>query len=97
ALAMMQDIERIVTDPEDEDREWFPDIAGKGDVMGVLRDVWANYRDESFVSQFLPPNLTRHMRLFPLHDDPSMTEGIKVDAIHDERGYRRVRRMLSRQ
>ena len=54
-FAMMQDIERIVTNPEDEDREWFPDIAGKGDTMGVLRDVWANYRDESFISQFLSP------------------------------------------
>jgi stage V sporulation protein R len=28
-FAMMQDIERIVTDPDDEDREWFPEIAGK--------------------------------------------------------------------
>ena len=37
---MMQDIERIVTNPDDEDREWFPDIAGTGDVMAVLRDVW---------------------------------------------------------
>ena len=32
-FAMMQDIERIVTEPDDEDREWFPDIAGTGDVM----------------------------------------------------------------
>ncbi|RYE61104.1 MAG: SpoVR family protein, partial [Oxalobacteraceae bacterium] len=37
-FAMMQDIERIVSDPTEEDREWFVDIAGKGDVMGVLRD-----------------------------------------------------------
>jgi stage V sporulation protein R len=32
-FAMMQDIERICTDPTDEDREWFPEIAGKGDPM----------------------------------------------------------------
>jgi spore cortex formation protein SpoVR/YcgB (stage V sporulation) len=94
---MMQDIERIVTDPDDEDREWFPDIAGTGDVMAVLRDVWANYRDESFISQFLSPRLMRRLRMFHLHDDPAETEGIKVDAIHDERGYRRVRRELARQ
>jgi len=30
---MMQDIERIVSNPDDEDRAWFPDIAGAGDVM----------------------------------------------------------------
>jgi stage V sporulation protein R len=96
-FAMMQDIERIVTDPEQEDREWFPDIAGSGDAMAVLRDVWANYRDESFISQFLSPRLMRHYRMFHLHDDPEHKEGIRVDAIHDERGYRRIRRELARQ
>ena len=65
--------------------------------MGVLRDVWANYRDESFISQFLSPRLMRHMRMFHLHDDPADTAGILVDAIHEERGYRRIRRELSRQ
>ena len=96
-FAMMQDIERIVVDPDDEDREWFPDIAGAGDVMAVLRDIWANYRDESFISQFLSPRLMRQMRMFHLHDDPAETAGIRVDAIHDERGYRRIRRELARQ
>ncbi len=96
-FAMMQDIERIVSSPDDEDREWFPDIAGTGDVMAVLRNTWANYRDESFISQFLSPRLMRKLRMFHLHDDPEESAGIKVDAIHDERGYRRVRRELARQ
>lgn len=96
-FAMMQDIERIVASPDEEDREWFPDIAGRNDVMGVLRDIWANYRDESFISQFLSPRLMRHFRMFHLHDDPEERAGIRVDAIHNERGYRRVRRELSRQ
>jgi spore cortex formation protein SpoVR/YcgB (stage V sporulation) len=96
-FAMMRDIERIVTKPDDEDREWFPDIAGTGDVMGVLRNVWANYRDESFIGQFLSPRLMRQFRMFDLHDDPEEQAGIRVDAIHNERGYRRVRRELARQ
>jgi len=96
-FAMMRDIERIVTKPDDEDREWFPDIAGTGDVMGVLRNVWANYRDESFIGQFLSPRLMRQFRMFHLHDDPEEQAGIRVDAIHNERGYRRVRRELARQ
>ncbi len=65
--------------------------------MAVLRDVWANYRDESFISQFLSPRLIRSLRMFHLHDDPAETAGVRVDAIHDERGYRRVRRELARQ
>jgi stage V sporulation protein R len=96
-FAMMQDIERIVSNPDDEDREWFPDIAGTGDVMAVLRNIWANYRDESFISQFLSPRLIRRFRLFHLHDDPADEDGILVDAIHNERGYRRVRSELARQ
>jgi len=58
---------------------------------GVLRNVWANYRDESFISQFLSPRLMRHFRMFHLRDDPEGTRRIRVDAIHDDRGYRRIR------
>ncbi|MBY3342850.1 SpoVR family protein [Rhizobium laguerreae] len=96
-FAMMQDIERIVTTPTEEDRAWFPHIAGRGDAMAVLRDIWANYRDESFISQFLSPNLIRQLRLFHLYDDPEQTEGVLVSAIHNERGYLRIRRQLSRE
>ncbi|CAN7289864.1 SpoVR family protein [Phenylobacterium sp. LjRoot225] len=96
-FSMMRDIERIVTEPDEEDREWFPEIAGTGDAMAVLRDIWANYRDDSFISQFLSPRLMREMRLFHLHDDAAVREGIKVEAIHNERGYRRIRRELARQ
>jgi len=96
-FAIMQDIERIVTNPDDEDREWFADIAGTGEVMPVLRHIWANFRDESFISQFLSPRLIRSWRMFHLHDDPAESAGIRVAAIHDARGYRRVRRELARQ
>jgi stage V sporulation protein R len=96
-FAMMRDIERIVIAPDDEDREWFPDIAGTGDAMAVLRHVWANYRDESFIAQFLSPRLMRHLRMFHLHDDPEERAGVRVDAIHDDRGYRRIRRELAKQ
>jgi len=96
-FAMMQDIERIVTKPTEEDRAWFPDIAGRGDAMAILRGIWADYRDESFISQFLSPNLIRQLRLFHLYDDPEQTEGVLVSAIHNERGYLRIRRQLSRE
>ncbi len=95
-FAMMEDISRICREPTAEDSEWFPAIAGAGDPMPVLRDIWANYRDESFVLQFLSPRLIRHFGLFNVTDDANEPE-LRVEAIHDERGYKRIQRALARQ
>ncbi len=95
-FAMMRDIKRICVDPSAEDREWFPDIAGNNDPYGTLRHAWANYRDESFVMQYLSPRLMREFRLFKVVDDAE-AESMVVDAIHEERGYKEIRRSLARQ
>ncbi len=42
--------------------------------MAVLRDVWANYRDDSFIAQFLSPRLIRNWRLFHVVDDRRAAE-----------------------
>ena len=94
-FAMMQDIKRICTEPTDEDREWFPDIAGSDDWPATLRDIWANYRDESFVRQFLSPHLIRQLRLFVLMDDVD-DDHYTIETIHNERGYEDVRKAISR-
>jgi stage V sporulation protein R len=95
-FAMMQDVERVCTTPTDEDREWFPAIAGNQDPMGTLRDCWANYRDESFILQHLSPHMIRKFGLFHVVDDANESN-LRVDAIHDERGYRKIKRALARQ
>ncbi len=95
-FAMMQDIERICDEPTAEDEQWFPAIAGKGNAMAVLRDCWENYRDESFILQFLSPRLIRHFGLFHVVDD-SDEPHLAIEAIHDERGYRAIRQRLARQ
>jgi spore cortex formation protein SpoVR/YcgB (stage V sporulation) len=95
-FAMMEDIERICRTPSEEDRTWFPDWAGSGDPMPVLREAWAEYRDESFVLQFLSPRLMRRLRLFQVTDDSDQPV-LNVEAIHDEAGYRRLRSALARQ
>jgi stage V sporulation protein R len=94
-FAMMQDIERIVMEPTEEDRHWFADIAGVKDPYNVLKDVWANFRDESIISQYLSPHVIRKMGLFQIVDDHDDDE-MEVGAIHDERGYRDLRRALAR-
>jgi spore cortex formation protein SpoVR/YcgB (stage V sporulation) len=94
-FAMMRDIKRICTEPTDEDRVWFPEMAGNGDPYGTLRHAWANYRDESFILQYLSPRLMREFRLFKILDQEG-ADTLRIDAIHDERGYRDIRSALSR-
>jgi stage V sporulation protein R len=93
---MMADIKRICETPTAEDRDWFPSFAGSGDVMETLKAAWANYRDESFIEQYLSPKLMRDFRLFALFDRAE-DNTYKVSAIHNEGGYRRVRSTLARQ
>ncbi len=93
-FAMMQDIYRICEQPDEEDRQWFPEIAGNQQPLATLRDAWAEYRDESFVLQFLSPRLIREMRLFAVGDNREASY-LTVEAIHDESGYREIRRQLA--
>ncbi len=95
-FAMMQDIKRMCEEPTAEDRDWFPDFAGNGDTLGTLKDAWANFRDDSFILQYLSHKLMRDFRFFSLHDNSAFPV-VEVKSIHDEKGYRNIRRMLSAQ
>jgi stage V sporulation protein R len=92
---MFCDIRRICENPTDEDREWFPDIAGS-DWQKTLDYAMRHFKDESFIGQYLSPRIMRDFRLFSIVDDSTQKE-LEVSAIHDESGYRRVREALSRQ
>ncbi len=94
-FAMMQDLRHICETPTQEDRTWFPDIAGS-DWLKTLDFAMRNFKDESFIAQYLSPRLIRELRLFAIADHTSETD-LKVDSIHDEHGYRRVRNMLANQ
>jgi stage V sporulation protein R len=94
-FAMYTDIQRICERPTDEDRAWFPDIAG-ADWLPTLHHAMQNFKDESFIGQYLSPKLMRDFRLFAIVDDDKEKE-LHISAIHDASGYKRVREALSRQ
>jgi stage V sporulation protein R len=94
-FSMMQDLRRICEKPTPEDRRWFPDIAG-GDWLKVLDFAMRNFKDESFVAQYLSPKLIRDFHLFAVADLEGH-EKLEIDSIHDDAGYERVRRLLSAQ
>ncbi|WP_338848889.1 SpoVR family protein [Massilia sp. W12] len=94
-FAMMSDIRRICEHPTEEDREWFPDLAGS-DWLKSLDFAMRNYKDESFIAQFLSPKLIRDFHFFSVLDD-DRNDKLYISAIHDESGYRYLRRQLAEQ
>lgn len=94
-FAIFADLRRVCEHPTDEDRRWFPDIAG-ANWLEVLPMAMRDFKDESFVLQFLGPKVIRDLRLFGVVDDDA-DETILVSAIHNEPGYRELRGLLASQ
>ncbi|WP_196140470.1 SpoVR family protein [Aliikangiella sp. G2MR2-5] len=93
--AMMTDIRKICEDPDEEDKRWFPDFAGS-DWRETLEFAMKNFKDESFIAQFLSPRLIRQFKFFAILDDSDESE-LEVSAIHNESGYQELRQKLSEQ
>lgn len=91
---MFHDIKRISEDPTEEDKKWFPYIAGKGDWLEVIKDARDNFKDESFIEQYLSPKLMRDFKFFAIEDDAD-AQFVEVTGIHDKDGYENVRNTLS--
>ena len=92
---MFMDIKRICEEPTEEDYRWFPDIAGT-DWLDAVHNAMKNFKDESFILQYLSPQVMRDMRLFCITDDEKNAY-LEVGAIHDDSGYRKVREALAAQ
>lgn len=87
------DMRRMCQHPDDEDRELFPNLAGRPWV-DVLLDAVANYRDESFIRQFLGPKVIRKMKLFNISDSKD-SDKFMVQQIHNLEGLRELRNALA--
>ncbi|TFH10341.1 MAG: SpoVR family protein [Candidatus Thorarchaeota archaeon] len=94
-FAMFQDIKRIAMEPTEEDKKWFH-WAGNGDWLATVKQAAYNFKDESFILQYLSPKVIRDMQLFYILDDdedPTMV----VNAIQNDEGYSTVREKLAEQ
>jgi len=92
-FAIFTDLKRICENPTIEDRQWFPDIAGT-EWLPALKFAAYNFKDESFILQYLSPKVMRDFKLFQITDD-DREPCIKVDAIHNDEGYRDIREALA--
>ncbi|MTI15298.1 SpoVR family protein [Sansalvadorimonas verongulae] len=90
------DIKRICLDPTDEDKRWFPDFAGNQNWGEVLDYAMRNFKDESFILQYLSPKVMRDMRLFTIVSEEA-NNYLEVGAIHNDEGFRQLRQNLAAQ
>lgn len=93
---MYRDIKRMCLNPTPEDEKWFPDIVGQ-DWNKTITFAMKNFKDESFILQFLSPKVIRDLKLFSVGDNEDNEYNYLVNSIHDDDGYKRIRTHLSNQ
>jgi len=92
-FSILQDLKRICENPTPEDKRWFPDYAGQP-WLPVIKHAICDYRDESFVGQFLSPKLMREWRLFDIKSD-SRDPYVEIAAVSDDDGFHHIRKELA--
>ena len=93
-FAIFMDMKRMCEDPTDEDRHWFPNIAGQEDWVTILQDAMKNYKDDTFIMQFLSPKVIRDFRFFAIKDNGD-EDFVEISAIHNDQGYIDIRNALA--
>jgi stage V sporulation protein R len=94
--AMYEDIRRICTEPTEEDRRWFPHLVDT-DWVEAVKHAAFNFRDESFIGNYLSPKVMRDFKMFAHEDDTGMPFVEIVGTPTSDDGYRKIRTMLSEQ
>lgn len=85
----------------DEDREWFPHLIGTR-WQDAVKEAVFEYRDDSFIQQYLSPKVIRDFKLFNVRfdntqdlTDPHHRPAV-VTEIHDTQGFKNLRIALAR-
>jgi len=67
---MYMDIKRMCEAPTEEDKKYFPEVAGS-DWLETIKFAAENFKDESFIRQYLSPSVIRELGLWVFEDDVS--------------------------
>ena len=92
-FAIFSDLKRICLKPTAEDQIHFPKIAGQP-WRDVIRSAATEYRDDSFVQQWLSPKVARDFKLFSIRDDKKQAH-IHVSGIHNSENFEQLRADLA--
>lgn len=93
---IFMDIKRICEKPTPEDHVFFPSLAGN-DWRREVKYAMANFRDETFILQYLSPNVARRMNLFAFRDEGPQDEEVTVTEVSRDHSFLRLREKLAEQ
>lgn len=93
-FAIFSDMKRMSLNPTPEDKQWFPEIAGKGNWKQEFLYAVENFKDETFILQYLSPKVIRDFRFFEI-EDLKEKDYFTISHIHNEQGYRKIRENLA--
>ena len=80
----------------DEDREYFPQLIGK-DWVEAVQYAMMNFKDETFIQQYLSPKVARDMQIFVIKDGGITEESFFVTEISNQRSFRELRNKMAAQ
>jgi stage V sporulation protein R len=93
---MFMDIKRMCETPTQEDKKYFPEVAGS-DWLQTIKFAVENFKDESFIRQYLSPSVIRELGLWVFEDDSELDylEVIGMQDITNESDLRTVRNAVA--
>ncbi len=94
-FSIFSDIRRICEKPTAEDCTFFPTLVNT-DWVSAVDFAMRNFKDESFINQYLSPHIIRKLRLFTILNEAEKPE-LLISAIHDEHGYEYIKRVVAKQ
>lgn len=96
-FAMLKDIQRMTSNPTKEDLEWFP-VIKTSSSQEIILDAVENFRDESFIRQWLSPQVIRDFKFISLLDSNDLkSNSYEITNIHNSKGYEEIREKLADQ
>lgn len=97
-FAMLNDIKRICEgrDLTDEDRKWFPTLCNT-EWLPTIKHIVENYRDESFILQYLSPKVIRDLELFSINISDKDMDFYTISATQDDEDVHKIRQLLAEQ
>lgn len=90
---LFTDLRRACEDPTEDDYKYLPMVAGKP-WLETLKWTMENFKDETFVTEFLGPNVVDHFELFCYEDDTS-SKNYKILTIQDKEDIYELRKQLA--